>query len=333
MRDDLDHEIGEYVDALIGVDEAAARAVVSRILRSGLGMDAVVDRLIPAALELIGARWESGEISVAQEHVATEISDRIVSGFAAEAETPHKPVGTALVACAEGEWHSLAARAVHVCFLSAGWSARLLGPSVSSSQLAAAIYDEGPDIVAISCSLPANLPGARKMTIASFETGTPVVVGGRALGRDAELAKRLGAAAWSPTASGAVSAAIDTLERRPNESPTTPIVDGGLGLIEARQPEILAKLSAALNVDDPANDEMVSGGVWLLRTLAASVMCDDLSILVSQLEWQERRARLGRALPAADIATALAEALPAEAPTVRTWLERAMAQAETTLDS
>jgi hypothetical protein len=68
-------ELGRaYAAAVLIGDEVAAEIVIREALEARLTSGEVDDEIIAPALWLVGELWERGEISVADEHIATEIS-------------------------------------------------------------------------------------------------------------------------------------------------------------------------------------------------------------------------------------------------------------------
>lgn len=320
--------VDDFVIRLGHGDEEGCRALVSELVASGgQGVRAVADDLIPRALELVGEKWEAAEWNVAQEHVASDICERIVATMTMELTAPAESTSAAVIACAEGEWHSLAAHIAAMGLQLRSWRPVVLGPSVSASQLVAAIYDAGPELVAVSCSLPANLPGARRMIVTALETGTPVVAGGRAFGESPDVAKRLGASSWAASAFDLADLAegLDTFV--PPLAYLDQALHPDLGILEAHESTIVQELSELLGVEHTVDGELGAGGVWLFRTLQAALMCDDRKLLERQLQWQQGRSRLAGALPAAVIARALLAAIPRSAATARAWLDTAASDA------
>lgn len=323
----------EFLAALREGNEAVARSIATGLADSGdPGVHSIIDELIPSALSEVGRLWESGALTVAEEHMATDICVSIVDDLAGNAVAPSRANGTVLVACAEGEWHFLAARALSLSIELAGFNARLLGPSITSSQLAAAIFDTGPNAIALTCSMPANLPGAVQMIETARETRTPILVGGRAFGDGPESAVRLGADGWGRSSRDLREflGRLDATGQIPTELARVRHRD--TVVIEAHLPEIVAQLSNSLGMEYALDGEFASGGVWLLRTLLAALLCDDREILDDHIRWHEGRARLGGALPAAVVIRALLAAIPKKAIDARTWLEEAALAADLELE-
>ncbi|GAA3281073.1 cobalamin B12-binding domain-containing protein [Dactylosporangium vinaceum] len=195
-----------YFQCLAERDGAAALRVCTDLLDAGRSpVDVLLDIVAPAQHE-VGQRWASGEWTVAHEHAATAISESVAVALGARIPVPDRTRGHVVMACAEREWHGLPARLVAYALQEAGWQTTFLGASTSPAQFARFLDDVDADAVAISCSVAASLPAARRMIDASREVGLPVLVGGGAFGADDTRAKALGATAWAPDARSAVSA-------------------------------------------------------------------------------------------------------------------------------
>jgi methanogenic corrinoid protein MtbC1 len=79
-REDKVGELGRsYAAAVLSGDEVGAELVIRDAIDVGLTVAEVDDEIIAPALWLVGELWECGEISVADEHLATEISVRVLA--------------------------------------------------------------------------------------------------------------------------------------------------------------------------------------------------------------------------------------------------------------
>ena len=65
---------GAYADALILGDEIAAEIAIREAMDADLGTAEIDEKVIAPALWLIGELWERGQLSIAEEHIATEIT-------------------------------------------------------------------------------------------------------------------------------------------------------------------------------------------------------------------------------------------------------------------
>ena len=79
-------------------------------------------------MEQVGQLWQSALWSVIDEHIATGVAETALSAAAVvDRRAPTR--GHVVVACVEGDWHSLPARMVAEVLESEGWSVRFLGAS------------------------------------------------------------------------------------------------------------------------------------------------------------------------------------------------------------
>jgi methanogenic corrinoid protein MtbC1 len=198
----------EYFDALHRADEPHALGVARGLLDSGTSAEDVLLRLVAPAQVRVGTLWQTGVWSVAQEHAASFIAERVV--FAVGARTRRRGRrGHVVLGCLDGEWHTLAARIVGEVLRLHDWQVTFLGASVPTAHLVSFLHHDGPDVVALSAATPIHLPAAHRTIVAAQRTGTPVLVGGPGFGADGRWARRLGADAWAPTASDAVALLAD----------------------------------------------------------------------------------------------------------------------------
>jgi hypothetical protein len=126
---------------------------------------------------------------VADEHAATAVTEACTLALPTSGAGP-----LVLVACPEGEWHTLPPRMLAVV---AGVRAVVLGPGLPAAHLERYLDRQQPDVLALSCTMPTNLLQARDSIAAAHRAGVPVVAGGRAFGPDGRRAAHLGADAWA----------------------------------------------------------------------------------------------------------------------------------------
>ena len=73
-------ELGRaFAAALLSGDEIAAEIAIREAMDANLTSADIDDEIIAPALWLVGELWSRGEISVADEHLATEISIRVIA--------------------------------------------------------------------------------------------------------------------------------------------------------------------------------------------------------------------------------------------------------------
>ena len=198
-------ELGRtYAAALLMGDEVAAEIAIREAMEAGLSAAEIDDEIIAPALWLVGDLWERGEISVADEHLATEISMRVLT-LQREAERLAVSRGAhrVMLATPAGALHVVALRMIGNLLRDAGYDIVMLGPDVPAGDLVASAKRYEPDVICLSTTMPG---GSDRVLIAIDEVQrarpqSSFVIGGRGLSSrvrtlDAktEIASRVGEA-------------------------------------------------------------------------------------------------------------------------------------------
>jgi len=134
------------------------------------------------ALVSLGERWEAGEVSILEEHLA---SDRLVRALARVGEAI--PVGgdapRALLAVAEAEEHTLGLALAELVLREAGWTTLWAGRSSPTKELAATVQRGGMHLLAVAASETsadalALRRQAEELGRACRVAGVPLLLGG-----------------------------------------------------------------------------------------------------------------------------------------------------------
>jgi methanogenic corrinoid protein MtbC1 len=270
-------------------DDAVA-LVRSAVREAGL---AVTVKLLAEVQQKVGDLWQRNEWTVADEHAATAITDLALAAACLEADRrPHASQGTVVVGCAEEEWHVMPARMFAEQLRAAGWDVVLLGASTPAEHLQRFVAAEPPAAVAVSCTVPVHLHGARRAISASHAAGVPVLVGGAAFGTDPNRAAAIGADAWASTLDGAVVTLSRWVSNRPPLA--APLVDDASALAAgAERPFLIERAMSVLatrfrplaDYTDwqlaRARDDLD----YTLRFVEASLLTGDDSIITSFASW------------------------------------------------
>ena len=173
-----------YADALLAADEAAAEIAIREALEAGLDTAQIDDEIIAPALWHVGDLWERGEISVADEHIATEISIRVLALQREAQRTARARQGRrVLLAAPEGEAHVVALQMVANLLRDAGYTVLMLGADVPLEALAESAARHEPEVICLSATMP---DASDRLTIAMHEIqrswpGAGYVLGGRGI--------------------------------------------------------------------------------------------------------------------------------------------------------
>lgn len=191
-------------NAVTARDEYAAAATLFAAVDAGMAAEDVLLDVIAHVQLKVGAEWAANRVTVAQEHAATAINDRVIAALAHRAAGESaENLGRVTVACVDGEWHALPARLLAEVLRLRGWQVDFLGAQVPTPHLIAHLHQHRHDAAALSCSIPTRLPTAHAAIAACRAAGVPVLAGGAAFGSDGRYAIQLGADAWAPDARAA----------------------------------------------------------------------------------------------------------------------------------
>jgi methanogenic corrinoid protein MtbC1 len=170
----------EIVDATARTDVAGLRNLVEQALSLSTLQEAFFDVLAPALID-IGKRWQAGEITVAQEHLASSTVRAAMQRLLADARADVR--GVAVLACVPGEQHEMGLLMFAVLLRAEGWQVAYLGANTPVADAVGLARDLGATALCFSASTP---EGARELeaSLADVPSGTTVVVGGRGTEHD-----------------------------------------------------------------------------------------------------------------------------------------------------
>ena len=131
----------ELSDALDRLDEPGAQASFDRLLAT-FTLETVLRDVVLPYLHELGERWERGEVTVAQEHFASNVLRGRLLGLARGWGRGTGP--RAVLACAPGELHDLSLIIFGLVLAGRGWVITYLGPDTPISTIKEAVPDPGP---------------------------------------------------------------------------------------------------------------------------------------------------------------------------------------------
>ncbi|MBV8982096.1 MAG: cobalamin-dependent protein [Acidimicrobiia bacterium] len=202
---------------LVAADEPGAMTVVENAVAAGAAPQDVYMELLAPVLRDIGDRWAAGAVAVAEEHTATSVAARIVARMGPRFNRRGRRRGTVVLAGVAGETHWLPLALLADVLRGAGWRVVDLGGDTPTGSVLDAVQAEGDDLVCVGLSVASrrSLPAAKECVAAVHRRfpSLPVLVGGPAV-KDAAAARRLGADAWAPNATGAVELLAAGVVRR-----------------------------------------------------------------------------------------------------------------------
>jgi MerR family transcriptional regulator, light-induced transcriptional regulator len=142
----LEDAAGDLAASLDRMDEQAANTALDRLL-AAYTVETVLREVVLPYLHRLGERWEAGEVSVAQEHFASNLIRGRLLGLAQGWGQGQGP--SAILACVPGEQHELGLLAFGVALRRRGWRITYLGTDSPIGAVADATRSLPPAVVVL----------------------------------------------------------------------------------------------------------------------------------------------------------------------------------------
>lgn len=193
-----------YLNAVLSGNRLLAKQHVMDAFRNGLSLEQIYVDVIQPVLYHVGYLWEKGKASVAQEHLATAITQTILSNIYSEVTLPDMGDKKALIACLEHNHHQIGPRMMADILQLNGIDTLFLGENTPIRDFCQMIDTMKPDIVGIPASLLTHIENV-ELTIerirADFVTYRPIImVGGIPFNLVDNLWKKVGGDVWGENA-------------------------------------------------------------------------------------------------------------------------------------
>jgi len=168
------------VEATTRFDPEALEMEVSRSLTLGPAVT-IFDRTLGPALRRIGDLWHQGTVTIAQEHLASQVMLGALIDLLRLAQPADASRRVAL-ACFADEDHVLGLYGMALRFTAWGFRTVMIGARTPPSAVARVVSTLAPDVVALSITIIPAPPRARELIdgYADACRSTPWVVGGHA---------------------------------------------------------------------------------------------------------------------------------------------------------
>jgi methanogenic corrinoid protein MtbC1 len=152
-----------FLENLLAGNRAACSDITRNYLAINPSIDDLYEELFKTALYKVGKLWETNQISVATEHLATAITEGILNELFETIISKKRYQKTVVLACVENELHQVGIKMVADIFEKNGWDSFFLGTGIPTKELLRFIRQAKPDLLAISLSVYFNLPNLLDM--------------------------------------------------------------------------------------------------------------------------------------------------------------------------
>jgi len=158
-----------FLEAVLTLREEEAGRVVDAALASGLSWKDLYLQVFVPTLVRIGELWEQNQLSVATEHLVTEITQRLIHRLSATLPAaPPVNAPSAVIGCVEGELHAIGGRMAADFLLAQGWRVWYLAGFLPMEHLLEAVHRHLPDAVVL-CQTMEDAEGALTATVSRLQ--------------------------------------------------------------------------------------------------------------------------------------------------------------------
>lgn len=196
-----------FLQSLRAGQRHASLGVVREALRDGHTIPDLYAEVVQEALYEIGRLWETGAITVAEEHLATAIAQSVVTQLYAQLPRPASVRGRMVVAGVQGELHQVGAQMVADVLESDGWDVRFLGTHMPHPGILDALAAHDAAALGLSATMLFNVAPLVRLVRQARERfpsrSLRVVVGGGAFRDAPELWREIGVDGYAADVRGA----------------------------------------------------------------------------------------------------------------------------------
>lgn len=193
--------------SIIEGDRDKVEELTRQALEQGIEVKAILNEGMIAAMDVVGQRFESGEMFIPEMIVAGEAMTRGLNILRPLfKESGIKPQGTVVIGTVKGDVHSIGKSLASMMMEGAGFKIIDLGVNVSPEQFVNSVREEGAQLVGMSALLTTTMPLMKATIDALKEAGlldkVKTLIGGAPITQ--EYADKIGADGYAPDAATGV---------------------------------------------------------------------------------------------------------------------------------
>jgi methanogenic corrinoid protein MtbC1 len=200
---------------VVGNIHSAMDSVIDAV-ENGLPVsDAYLNVLLPAQVE-VGRLWHANKLSIAEEHLVTTTTHRLMAVLAQMVEREDNNGNTLVAAAVSGNAHELGIRTITYLLEFDGWKTIYLGSDVPAADLPVTINCFNAELVLLSIGLSSQLKSLRK-TIEQIrdksDRPVKIMVGGNGFAGAPHLWREVGADGFASSAEQALLMAQELVDQ------------------------------------------------------------------------------------------------------------------------
>lgn len=205
-------------NAIINFEADKAKEIAKEIVKKGIDPNLAIKRSVIEAANVIGRKFENGEIFLAELIIAGDILKSVSNIFreAVKQKMGNKTsyLGRIVLATVEGDIHDIGKNLVGTFLEAEGFEVIDLGADVPTKKIVEKVKELKPDILGLSTLLSTTMSKQQEvieeLEKAGLRDTVKIIVGGAPTTE--EWARTIGADGWAPDAPGAAKKAKELLQ-------------------------------------------------------------------------------------------------------------------------
>jgi len=171
-----------FLQNLLSGNRQICSSIAKQYLAQNPSIKDLYEEVFKVALYEVGRLWETNQISVASEHLATAITEGILNELYQQLDTLEKQNYKVVLTCVENELHQVGIKMVADVFEMNGWESYFLGTGIPVSELVKYLKQVKPDVLAVSMSIYFNNKNLGKMVdvLKNEFPDLKIIIGGQA---------------------------------------------------------------------------------------------------------------------------------------------------------
>ncbi len=173
----------DFLNEILAGKRKPALEIIMNAYHGGYPIPGIYMDVFQEALYEIGRLWETNQITVADEHMGTAITQYVMSNLYQYLEVADSRRGKLVMTGVQGELHQVGANMVADVMEADGWDVMFLGTNVPAEGVIESIRQHKADLFGISSTMYFNIPKVIELVEATrkeFGDSIRIMLGGGA---------------------------------------------------------------------------------------------------------------------------------------------------------
>lgn len=277
-----------WISACLAYDERKAEQVLTQSFAL-YPVEVVCLELLQKGIAEVGEGWYRGEVSVQQEHFASELAMRRLEALLAATPPPTRPERI-LIACPPQEEHTFSPLFLALFLRRRGWDVLYLGANVPVARLDAAISTTSPQLVILPAQQLHTAASLLEMAHLLHEKRIPSAYGGLIFNIVPALRARIPGHFLGERLEEApqvVEQVLTSPRPMPSGEAVSEVYQHALAHFRERQGLIDAYVWQSMDPGGPSRENLTIANTHLALNISAALTLGDMNFLGVDIEWVE----------------------------------------------